>query len=252
MSLNNIAGQTGGATAFFGPANLDPTKLKEIQQKLLENGGKVPEIDTSKIDHKKFLDQFTKDFGNAAAESIKDKDGKIDFKKVKNFFDDKLAASSSEGLRIRAEPGSQASNESQQTDPTKALIDLLNSSFKNNASKKVDAKKLLEQFTKDFGNKATDSIKDKDGNLDLDKLKSFFESQLAKKDAGGQPVFGPPPADEQTNKTKEADAINALIKLLNGDTKDAKTKSLADLIFGNKDDDTKEEKDTGRYLNVST
>ena len=94
MSISSLTGQLSGVSGSRPP--LDPAKLQEIQEKMKQNGGKPPEMDTSKIDQSKFLDQFTKDFGGEAAASIQNEDGTINFDKVKDFFDSKIEEQSSQ------------------------------------------------------------------------------------------------------------------------------------------------------------
>lgn len=154
MSVNTIASQLGGLSGGgFDPSKIDPAKLKEIQQKLKENGGKVPDVDTSKIDQKKFLEQFTKDFGSEAADSIKGKDGKIDFDKVKSFFDDKLASSGIGGIPFGSQSQGTQTDTGQDSNSSVSIASILNSNSKDQAKSLAD---LL------LGNKDDDKKEEKD------------------------------------------------------------------------------------------
>lgn len=120
----------------------------------------------SKADQSKFLDKFTKDFGSDAAKDITNKDGSVNFDKMKDFFDKKLSANSTSG-----------SDDSQDTDPMQMIMQMMQQGQGVATSASINSK-MLERFTKDFGSDAAKSVTNEDGSINKDKLKSFMQEKM--------------------------------------------------------------------------
>ncbi len=128
----------------------------------------------------KILSDITDKFGSETAKSLTNDDGTLNKDKFHNFMKEHM----SEMVGTDSLNGSEKTSD---FDPLKALMEAIDTAEKSSSSKntkrthnlsKDESSKVLDKFTKDFGEDAAKSITNDDGTVDGDKLMSYLKDKL--------------------------------------------------------------------------
>lgn len=209
-----IAMMMGGAQGIIGSGDMP----KQMQDKILEG--------------------ITKNFGSDAANSVTNSDGTINKDKLQNFIKDKMS-------EIGGTDGLGSSQKTSDFDPLKALMDTMDKVEQSSGSKgtkhthnlgKEESSRVLDKFTKDFGEDAAKSITNDDGSVNGDKLMSYLQDKL-----GG--------ADDMDSTSSNAGLdFNKLLQQTYRNISSNDNNSIFDILFGN---DKGNSNKTGNLVNAT-
>jgi hypothetical protein len=171
----------------------------------------------SKADQSKFLDKFTKEFGADAAKGITNKDGSVNFEKMADFIQKKMADGTSS-----SKDGTSSS------DPTQMMMFMMppGGATASGGTQSMD-KEMSDGFKKQFGADALKSVSNSDGTINKDKLIKFMNDKMN--------------SLNDTGSTKEAnnfDPTKLLVKMLEDAEKSSSKKASHSHNF-NKGDSSK-------------